>query len=66
MNISGQSGRRNILDPFCEESFFVTLLIVCLLFIPSAVLYFEVKVNVSITGDCEAEQILSTWVCLLK
>eukprot|EP00064_Thunnus_orientalis_P007273 superscaffoldBa00000796_g7293 len=26
------------------------------------VLYFEVKVNVSITGDCEAEQILSTWL----
>ncbi|XP_044077831.1 adhesion G-protein coupled receptor G4 isoform X2 [Siniperca chuatsi] len=25
-------------------------------------LYFEVKVNVSITGDCDAEQILSTWL----
>ncbi|KAM7374579.1 hypothetical protein PAMP_007226 [Pampus punctatissimus] len=27
-----------------------------------SVVYFEVKMNVSITGDCETEQILSTWL----
>ncbi|KAM7398262.1 hypothetical protein PAMA_006254 [Pampus argenteus] len=27
-----------------------------------SVVYFEVKMNVSITGDCDTEQILSTWL----
>ncbi|XP_037835109.1 cell wall protein DAN4-like [Kryptolebias marmoratus] len=29
-------------------------------------LYFEVKVNVSITGDCDPQQILPIWVCLTQ
>ncbi|XP_041864768.1 uncharacterized protein LOC121654619 [Melanotaenia boesemani] len=29
-------------------------------------LYFEVKVNVSITGECDPQEILPIWVCLTK
>lgn len=32
----------------------------------SAALYFEVRLNVSLTGDCDAEQTLSSWVCLTE